>query len=109
MKPSQTLRTGWKAVDDDCAVIGLRLTALHAAENSVLYQGTTLVGPLIENTPGFRACAGTAFPNSVPQGRLNLAQDASPGLDLKRRLVPQGRLEIGRDAILDNLQPSRRD
>jgi hypothetical protein len=42
MKPSQTLRTGWKAVDDDCAVNGLRLTALHAAENSVLYQGTTL-------------------------------------------------------------------
>jgi hypothetical protein len=51
----------------------------------------------------------TPFPNSVPQGRLNLAQDASPGLDLKGRPVPQGRLKIGRDAILDNLQPSLRD
>ena len=51
----------------------------------------------------------TPFPNSVPQGRLNLAQDASPGLDLQARPVPQGRLEIGRDEILDNLQPSLRD
>ena len=48
-------------------------------------------------------------PKLVPQGRLNLAQDASPGLDLKGRPVPQGRLKIGRDAILDNLQPSLRD
>jgi hypothetical protein len=47
--------------------------------------------------------------NSVPQGRLNLAQDANPGLDLKGRLVPQGRLNVGRDVILDNLQPSLRD
>jgi hypothetical protein len=46
---------------------------------------------------------------SVPEGRLNLAQDGSPGLDLKRRLVPQGRLKIGRDAILNNFQPSLRD
>ena len=49
------------------------------------------------------------LPNSVPQGRLNLAQDASPGLDLKGRSVPKGRLKIGRDAILDNFQPSLRD
>jgi hypothetical protein len=40
--------------------------------------------------------------NSVPQGRLNLAQDVSPGLDLKGRLVPEGRLNVGRDVILDN-------
>ena len=33
---------------------------------------------------GFRACVRTPFPNSVPQGRLNLAQDASPGLDFER-------------------------
>ena len=58
---------------------------------------------------GFRARVKTPFPNPVPQGRLNLAQDASPGLDLKGRPVPQGRLKIGRDAILDNLQPSLRD
>ena len=51
----------------------------------------------------------TPFPNSVPEGRQNLAQDASPGLVLKGRPVPKGRLEIGRDAILDNLQPSLRD
>jgi hypothetical protein len=49
----------------------------------------------------------TSFANLVPKGRLNLAQDASPGLDLKGRPVPEGRLEIGRDAIL--LQPSLRD
>jgi hypothetical protein len=47
--------------------------------------------------------------NSVPQGWLNLAQDDSPGLDLKGRSVPKGRLKIGRDAILDNFQPSLRD
>jgi hypothetical protein len=47
--------------------------------------------------------------NSVPEGRLNLAQDASPGLDLKGRPVPEGRLKIRRDSILDNLQPSLRD
>jgi hypothetical protein len=29
----------------------------------------------------------------VPEGRLNLAQDASPGLGLKGRQVPQGRLK----------------
>jgi hypothetical protein len=40
----------------------------------------------------------------VPQGRLKIAQDDSPGLDLKGRLVPKGRLKIGRDAILDSLQ-----
>jgi hypothetical protein len=50
-----------------------------------------------------------SIPNSVPEGRLNLAQDDSPGLDLKDDPVPQGRLRIGRDAILDNLQPSLRD
>ena len=49
------------------------------------------------------------FQNSVPQGRLNLAQDASPGLDLQGRPIPQGRLKIGRDAIMDSLQPSLRD
>ena len=47
--------------------------------------------------------------NSVPQGRLNLAQDASPGLNLKGDPVPEGRLKIGRNAILDNFQPSLRD
>jgi hypothetical protein len=43
----------------------------------------------------------------VPQGRMNLAQDASPGLDLKRRPSPAGRLKMDRDVIL--LQPSLRD
>src|ERR1700730_12405692 len=58
---------------------------------------------------GQRACLSTAIPSRVPQGRLNLAQDASPGLDSKGRPVPQGRLEIGRDEILENVQPSLRD
>jgi hypothetical protein len=64
---------------------------------------------VITPVASFRACLRTRFPNSVPQGRLNLAQDASPGLDLGERPVPQGRLKIGRDAILGNLQPSLRD
>jgi hypothetical protein len=51
----------------------------------------------------------TAFPSAVPEGRLNIAHDASPGFDLEGRPVPQGRLEIGRDAIMENLQPSLRD
>jgi hypothetical protein len=29
---------------------------------------------------GLKRVCETPFPNSVPQGRLNLAQDASPGL-----------------------------
>ena len=58
---------------------------------------------------GLKSVCENSDPNSVPEGRLNLAQDASPGLDLKGRSVPQGRLKMGRDAILDNLQPSLRD
>jgi hypothetical protein len=73
-------------------------------------RAPTLLGPQqTERGLGFLASVRTPFPNSVPQGRLNLAQDASPGLDLKGRPVPQGRLEIDRDAILENLQPSLRD
>jgi len=55
------------------------------------------------------ACVRIGITRLVPQGRLNLAQDASPGLDLQARPVPQGRLEIDRDEILENLQPSLRD
>jgi hypothetical protein len=47
--------------------------------------------------------------SSVQQGRLNLAQDVSPGLNLKGRPVPKGRLEIRRDVILSILQPSLQD
>ena len=39
-----------------------------------------------------RVCVRTTVPSIVPQGRLNLAQDASPGLGRERCLVPQGRL-----------------
>jgi hypothetical protein len=49
------------------------------------------------------------LPSLVPKGRLNLAQDASPGLDLAGGPVPQGRLKIGRDATMGSLQPSLRD
>jgi hypothetical protein len=42
---------------------------------------------------GFRACVRTRFPNSVPQGRLSLAQDASPGYIMQHDRVPQGRLK----------------
>jgi hypothetical protein len=45
----------------------------------------------------------------VPQGRLNLAQDAVLGLIAKDDPVPQGRLKIGTGAVLENLQPSLRD
>jgi hypothetical protein len=48
------------------------------------------------------------IPNSVPKGRLNLAQDDSPGLDLKGRPSPAGTAGNCREAILDNLQPSLR-
>ena len=70
-----------------------------------------LVGPLMpDNDLGFKSvCENSIFQTLVPQGRLNLAQDASPGLDLTGRPVPEGRLKIGRDTILDNLQPSLRD
>jgi hypothetical protein len=57
----------------------------------------------------FREGVRIPFPNSVPEGRLNLAQDASPGLDLTGRPSPVGRVKIGREAIMDNLQPSLRD
>jgi hypothetical protein len=42
---------------------------------------------------GLRVCVRTPFSNSVPQGRLNLAQDASPGLDLRARPSPVGTAE----------------
>jgi hypothetical protein len=35
---------------------------------------------------------------SVPQGRLNLAQDASPGYIMQHVSVPQGRLNLAQDA-----------
>ena len=35
----------------------------------------------------------SGFRNLVPKGRLNLAQDASPGYIKKHDLVPQGRLK----------------
>jgi len=37
---------------------------------------------------GLESVCENSFPNSVPEGRLNLAQDASPGLVLKGRPVP---------------------
>ena len=40
----------------------------------------------------------------VPQGRLNLAQNASPGWDVKGDSVPQGRLKMSRETILENFQ-----
>jgi hypothetical protein len=51
----------------------------------------------------------TPLPNSVPKGRLSLAQDASPRLLRKDDPVRKGRLKMSRNAILDNLQPSLRD
>jgi hypothetical protein len=55
-------------------------------------------------------CENSGFGSLVPKGRLNLAQDASPGLDLKGRPSPVGTAEKqAADAILDNLQPSLRD
>jgi hypothetical protein len=48
----------------------------------------------------------TPFPDLVPQGRLNLAQDASPGLDLKGRPSPVGTAENRPRRIRDNFQPS---
>jgi hypothetical protein len=35
----------------------------------------------------------TSIPNSVPKARLNLAQDVSPGLTEKARIVPPGTAE----------------
>jgi hypothetical protein len=37
----------------------------------------------------------SSFTNLVPKGRLNLAQDASPGLELKGRPSPAGTAENG--------------
>jgi hypothetical protein len=36
----------------------------------------------------------------VPQGRLNLAQDAVLGTSMKHELVPRGRLNLAQDAVL---------
>jgi hypothetical protein len=46
---------------------------------------------------------------SVPKGRLNLAQDASPGYFIRNDLVPQGRLEVFQDRAATYFQPSLRD
>jgi hypothetical protein len=42
-----------------------------------------------------RVCENRKVRDLVPQGRLNLAQDASPGLDLKGRPSPAGTAENG--------------
>ena len=57
----------------------------------------------------FESLEATPSRSSVPQGRLILAQDGSPGVGFEGDLVPKRRLEIGRDEILENLQPSLRD
>jgi hypothetical protein len=46
------------------------------------------------------------FTNLGPQGRLTLAQDASPGYIMRHDLVPQGRLKIVQDCVAANFQPS---
>ncbi len=49
-----------------------------------LYQGTTLVGPKMAGfDEGLRGCVRTAIYEFSPVGTAHLAQDASPGLDLK--------------------------
>jgi hypothetical protein len=60
---------------------------------------------------GLRPTQGNESPtDSVPQGRLSLAQDASPGFDSKRVLgVPQGRLTVTHGCIRGYFQPSLRD
>ena len=48
-------------------------------------------------------CARTTLSNSVPEGRLTVAQDVSPGCTFAPRSVPEGRLKITQDAILGYL------
>jgi hypothetical protein len=46
---------------------------------------------------------------SVPKGRLNLAQDDSPGYIVRHDQVPEGRLKVVQDRIATYFQPSLRD
>jgi hypothetical protein len=46
---------------------------------------------------------------SVPQGRLNIAQDASPGYIMQHDQVPKGRLKVVQDSDAAYFQPSLRD
>src|SRR5580704_373727 len=49
----------------------------------------------------FSVCLRTKVPSSVPKGRLNLAQDVSPGNTPTIRLVPEGRLKrLGTDSAV---------
>jgi hypothetical protein len=48
---------------------------------------------------GVRACVRTRICSLVPQGRLNLAQDASPGYIMKHDRLPQGRLKVVQDCV----------
>jgi hypothetical protein len=45
----------------------------------------------------------------VPKGRLNLAQDASPGYIVQHDQVPQGRLKVVQGYVAAYFQPSLRD
>jgi hypothetical protein len=54
-------------------------------------------------------CSNQDFRSSVPQGRLNLAQDASPGSIMRHGRVPQGRLKFVQDCLAAYFQPSLRD
>jgi hypothetical protein len=67
--------------------------AEQAAEKASVRRARLQSGHKDGKRLGFRGRVRTPFPNSVPQGRLNLAQDASPGLNLKGRPSPVGTAE----------------
>jgi hypothetical protein len=58
---------------------------------------------------GFGVCVRTRFPDSVPQGRLNLAQDVSPGFHSKHVGSPAGTAEGYPKLHQGYFQPSLRD
>ena len=49
---------------------------------------------------GFRVCVRTPVRNSVPKGRLRVAQHVVLGRAWKLRPVPQGRLRLPRTRVL---------
>jgi hypothetical protein len=56
-----------------------------------------------------KACVRAPFPSSVPEGRLNLAQDVTPGYTGNIDSVPEGRLKVVQDHVTTCFQPSLRD
>jgi hypothetical protein len=112
MSPDKSVR---RSAQDDDFVGGLKYnwSDLQKASKIEKVTGSERNASLIHRVPRLLETRSRRIPaililpihakpdfrrNPVPKGRLNLAQDASPGFILEHDPVPQGRLKLCQDA-----------